>query len=288
MKNVILHIEGGIGKNIVGTAIVNAIKYKYPDREILVITAHTDVWRLNKTIKHIYNFNNTENLYRNHITEDTIMMLHEPYRSNDYIHNRKHLIETWCELYDLDPSYAIPELNFTKLEQDMVEMNIKTESRPIAIIQAFGGAEQQTHKYSWMRDIPPRIAQQLVDHVSKTHKVYQVRRHDQIELQGAETLNGSIRDIIIALKFAEKRILIDSFLQHAAFALGLASNVLWIGNEPKTLGYQLHNNIQSNPIKRGDIYQSMYHRYDILGNPIQLDQDPNELFDIENLMKQLK
>ncbi len=43
-KFIILHIEGGIGKNVVATAVVRAISKKYTDRKIIILTAHTDVW----------------------------------------------------------------------------------------------------------------------------------------------------------------------------------------------------------------------------------------------------
>ena len=287
MRSVILHIEGGIGKNILATGLLNTIQRKYPEHKIIIVTAHKDVWRNNTQVYKVYGFDNTENLYTEHINQDTIMMLHDPYRAHDYIHGNKHLLEVWCDLYGLDFTITEPKMKFTKLETDMVEMMVLTDPRPIAIIQAFGGAEQRNHKYSWMRDIPPGIAQEIVNRLSETHRVIQVRRPDQIELQGAESLSLGIRELAIALRFADKRILIDSFLQHAAFAQRLRSNVLWIGNDPKVLGYQFHNNILSTPIQTGDIYQSMYHKFDILGNPIQLDQDPNQLFDVEQLMKSL-
>jgi hypothetical protein len=35
-------------------------------------------------------------------------------------------------------------------------------------------------------------------------------------------------------------------LQHASDALGLKSNVIWIGTSPKNFGYDLHNNIVAN------------------------------------------
>jgi AAA+ superfamily predicted ATPase len=36
-KNIIFHVEGGIGKNIMATAVAAAIKKKYPERDIITI-----------------------------------------------------------------------------------------------------------------------------------------------------------------------------------------------------------------------------------------------------------
>ena len=43
---------------------------------------------------------------------------------------------------------------------------------------------------------------------------------------------------------SERRILIDSCLQHAAAALGLKSTVLWVSTSPGVFGYPLHDNIK--------------------------------------------
>lgn len=39
-KYIILHIEGGIGKNVIATSVVRAIDKFYKDRKIIVITAY--------------------------------------------------------------------------------------------------------------------------------------------------------------------------------------------------------------------------------------------------------
>jgi hypothetical protein len=49
------------------------------------------------------------------------------------------------------------------------------------------------------------------------------------------------------LLHSDKRIFIDSCLQHAAAGLNLPSTVFWIGTSPKNFGYVMHNNIVANP-----------------------------------------
>jgi len=44
---------------------------------------------------------------------------------------------------------------------------------------------------------------------------------------------------------SDKRVLIDSCLQHAAAALKLPSVVLWNGTSPKVFGYDMHTNIET-------------------------------------------
>jgi hypothetical protein len=53
-------------------------------------------------------------------------------------------------------------------------------------------------------------------------------------------------EFLSLLLLSQKRVLIDSSLQHAAKALNLPSTVLWVGTSPKIFGWDLHNNITAN------------------------------------------
>jgi hypothetical protein len=50
-------------------------------------------------------------------------------------------------------------------------------------------------------------------------------------------------ELFTLLAVSNKRILIDSSLQHAAVALNLPSIVFWIGTSPENFGYAIHDNI---------------------------------------------
>ena len=43
MENIIFEVVGGIGKNIVATAVVRAIKKQYPNKNIILQTAYPEV-----------------------------------------------------------------------------------------------------------------------------------------------------------------------------------------------------------------------------------------------------
>lgn len=286
-KYLIFQIDGGIGKNVVATSVVRAISNKYPDRKIIILTAHIDIWLCNPRIYKVLEFGKTPYFYQDYIHQkDTILMLQDPYRCEDYIYKRKHLSEIWCEMYDIEWDGEKPELYFTNLEYDFLQTLINKQ-KPIFLIQCSGGSEHQNHKYSWARDIPPQIAQQIVDEMSKDYRVIQVRREDQVALNGCEYLSLNPRQLAMTIILSDKRLFIDSFMQHASAALGFQSTVIWIVNDPKVLGYQTHNNI-SVEFNNGDIRNSMYEAYDILGDPINLANIPNELFDVKKILETLK
>jgi hypothetical protein len=285
-KYVILHIEGGIGKNVIATAVIRSISNKYDDRKIIVLTAYPDIYYLNPRVYKVFQFGQVSYFYEDYIKDcDSIIMSQDPYRETDYVYRKKHLSEIWCDMYDLEWSGEQPELYFTHLEGDFLQTIIKKD-RPIFLINAFGGAQNQQHKYSWARDIPPTLAQEIVDEASKNYRVIQVRREDQIALKNCEYLSLNIRQIALALLYSDKRLLIDSYLQHAAAAMNLPSVVLWSCNSSKVFGYKIHTNISSD-IKEASLRNSLYEPYDISGDPIQLETHPNILFNKEEIMNSL-
>ena len=278
MEYIVFQIDGGAGKNIVATSVVKSINLKWPEKKIVILTAHPEIWLCNPRVYRVCQSGNSPYFYDDYIKDK------EPYREQDCIYRRKHLSQVWCEIYDLEWQGETPELYFTDLEKDFVANQVRKE-KPILVIQPFGGASN--NKYSWARDIPPFLAQRIVDEFKNEYRILQIKRDDQILLNGAEHVTASQRIIAMTLLFSDKRILIDSLMQHAAAALNLPSYVFWIGNSPVTFGYQMHNNIVTN-FEMGSLRHSLYDPFDISGDPIQLASSPMNLFDPDRIINYLK
>ena len=286
-KYTILQIEGGVGKNVMATAVVRAINKKYPNQKIIVVTAHPDIWLNNQRVFKIIQFGTMHYFYNDYINyKDSLIFLHDPYKTSDYIYRRRHVTDIWCELCGVEWNGPLPELYFTQLENDFCQTMINKDDRPILMVNAFGGAENQQHKYSWARDIPPVIAQKVVDVLSDKFRVIQIRRQDQIELNNAESYVTNLRQTALMLLQSDRRLLIDSFMQHVAAAFGLNSTVLWGCNSPIVLGYDIHDNIYGN-FKAGDLKNSVYEPYDIVGDPTQIVSSPVEMFDVDVIIQSL-
>jgi hypothetical protein len=112
----------------------------------------------------------------------------------------------------------------------------------------------QKYPYSWTRDMPMEIAQEIVNQFSNQYHIIQVTRPNGYELQGVERLDKPLSnmELFSLLVVAQKRVLIDSSLQHASAALNLPSTVLWVGTSHKVFGYDIHNNIQAKLPKRAN------------------------------------
>lgn len=285
-KYVIFQIDGGIGKNVVATSVVRSISEKYSDRKIVIVTAHPDVWICNPRIYRVLQFGQISYFYEDFVEgKDSIIFIQDPYKQEDYIYNRKHLAEIWCDLCKVEFRSSKPELYFTNLEFEYLS-SLLNKSNPIFLIQPFGGASNQKHKYSWARDIPTSIAQDIVNQMSKEYRVIQIRREDQIGLNNCEYLSMNPRYLALSILLSDRRLFIDSYMQHAAAAMDKSSTVLWICNSPNVLGYNIHTNISSN-FEKGSIRNSIYDPFDIIGDPISLATIPSQLFDTNQIIESL-
>lgn len=279
----ILQIEGGLGKNVAATAVVRAISKAHPDRKIVVVTAYPEIWECNPRIYRTYSFQAMPYFYQDYVEgKESIFFLQDPYRHDGYINRTMHLTESWCRICGVEWDGERPELYFTILESDFVSSIISKE-RPILIIHPFGGIQG---KYSWARDLHPNSAQEIVDSLSGKYRILQARREDQILLNGVESLNMNPRQLALALLESDKRILIDSYLQHASAALGIESTVVWIANSPNVLGYETNKNLRFG-FERGSIRSSGYEPFDIFGNPMQVATPPNAFIDVKKIIESI-
>ena len=246
MKNYALfHIEGGLGKHVAATAVAKCIKNNHPDRELLIVCAYPEVFLNLNFVHKVFRLGNTPYFYQDYIKDkDTLIFKHEPYFTEDHIGKKLSLIENWCKLYKLDYLGETPELVFN-VRQTQWGFRKWQRQRPVMVIQTNGGPLNQEMPYSWTRDIPYPVAQALVDYYAKDYHIIQVCRHEENKLSGCEHVMESMSnmELFSLLLSSQKRILIDSCLQHAASALGLKSTVLWIGTSPKLFGYDSHDNI---------------------------------------------
>jgi ADP-heptose:LPS heptosyltransferase len=229
-------------------------------------------------------------LYKDYIMDKkSKVFVTDPYTCSDYLTESKHLIEIWCKLCEVPYKGEMPELFLSKTEIDYFAPFYKLE-KPIMVIHPNGGPQDQPLKYSWTRDIPSPVIQEVIEHYKNKYTIVQVKREDQIIYDNTVGAIDSFRSIAVLLMLSERRLLIDSSVMHIAAALDLASVVCWIGTNPKVFGYDLHNNIVANP---GDLKLNLDHQYyqklplfeDISKCPYS---DLNTVFDSKSIIETLK
>jgi len=286
-KFVVFHSEGGHGKQVIATAVCRAIKKKYPDRKLIVVTAWDGPFFYNPDVWRFYNFGQMQYFFDDFIKEDTIILRQEPYFTEDHILQRKHLVESWCGMYGIKPDGVKPKIYLNPREVEIARDKIKPDNRPLMLLQTHGGnAGQQYSKKSWFRDMPIEIAQKLVNYFSKSYRILHIRTPDQPALQGTELLNLPFRELYAVFPLSQKRLFIDSFAQHVATALDLQSTVVWIGNKPEVFGYEENINIQPNVEHVRELNKFSYlDQFDISGQIQQFPFDTINMLDINKIIE---
>lgn len=286
---IIFMISGGIGKNVMATAMIQATKKAYPKKNIIVITAWPEAWLHNPHVSKIINFVREKDFFKNINKENFVFLGHDPYFDQNFIYRKKHLIEIWCEMYEIPYHNEQPQLYFTDSEKEDVKNRLPVD-KPLFFIQTSGGALNQDFPISWMRDMPLNIAQEIVNEmVNLGFRAIHLRREDQYSLKKAERLDFDLREAMCAIEFSEKRLFIDSFAQHAAAALNKPSVVTWVGNKPEIFGYKIHKNLlPKEASKFRHQIDSYLEPYNITGMIHECPYDTDDLFDKKEILENLK
>ena len=288
--NLIFSVDGGLGKSIMATAVLKAIKKQYSKANILVSTGYPDVFINNPNVNRIITHANNSGIYKDFIqNKDAKVFISDPYSTSDFITESKHLIEIWCEMFGIQYNGEMPEMFLSKAEKQYFQPFYQLE-KPILAIQPNGGAINQPLKYSWVRDIPAPIVEQVIEHYKNDYSIVHIKRDDQIIFQDTIGALDNFRSIAILLTLSKKRLLIDSSAMHMATALNLPSVVAWIGTNPKVFGYDMHTNIMANtPPKEYDLNHTYYQRLPLFEDISKIPyNDLNEVFNTSEIIEKLK
>ena len=290
-KYIIWHIQGGLGKNIAATALCNDLKQQYKDRKLIMMVSYPEAFLSNPVIDRVYALGNAPYFYQDYIEgKDIVLFRHEPYNQTAHVTKKQHLIHNWCDLLGIEYKNQQPVL-FPNYPQRMTT-GMWQRPKPIMVIQTGGGPMQgQRFSYSWTRDMPIEVAQEIISKYSQQYHIIQVTRPDGYQLPGVERIDGvlSNMELFSLLVTSQKRVLIDSCLQHAAAALKLQSTVLWVGTSPTVFGYSSHKNIIAKlPKKANQLIGSYLFDYQFENNMHECPyMDVKDMFNIEEIFKNI-
>ena len=290
-KYIIWHIQGGLGKNIAATALCNDLKQQYKDRKLIMVVSYPEAFLSNPVVDRVYALGQSPYFYQDYIEgKDIILFRHEPYNQTAHVTKKQHLIHNWCDLLGIEYKNQQPVL-FPNYPQRMT-IGIWQRPKPVMVIQTGGGPMQgQKFSYSWTRDMPIEVAQEIISKYSQQYHIIQVTRPDGYQLPGVERIDGPLSnmELFSLLVTSQKRILIDSCLQHAAAALKLQSTVLWVGTSPNVFGYSSHKNIIAKlPKKANQLIGSYLFDYQFENNMHECPyMDVKDMFNMEEIFKSI-
>ena len=290
VNNVIFQIDGGLGKSIMATAILKVIKKEYKKANIIVITGYPDVFVGNPNVNKVLHQQQAVGLYKSYIeNKNTKVFITDPYSTSDFITESNHLLKIWCDIYGLKYNGELPEIFLSKGEKEYFAPFYKLD-KPIMAIQPNGGAVGQPLKYSWTRDLPASVVNEVVDYFKNDYAILHIKRDDQLIYENTIGALDSWRSIAIMLTMSVKRLLIDSSSMHVASALNLPSVVGWIGTNPFVFGYDIHTNIIANePTKEVNFESNSYTKHLLYEDIATLPYNNfSEIFDTQRIINALK
>jgi hypothetical protein len=161
--------------------------------------------------------------------------------------------------------------------------------KPMFIMQTNGGGDMNK-KYSWARDIPHHVVMSVIEHFLPQYDIVHVRRDDQQEYPNTIKLTAPFRQIAATALLSEKRLVMDSFLQHTLAAFNLPSVACWVVNSPKVFGYDVHTHITANPYTREPELRNAYiEKFNIGGDEAEFPYNhEKEIFDAYKIVEALE
>ncbi len=250
---IVLVVNGGLGRNIAATAVARNLRIAQPQKKLVVVSSHPPAWLGNRNVDVLLPLAAGAAFYEEYIRQRRSWVLHlEPYQHSDYIYGRKHLVEVWCEMAAVECDDVRPDLNLFESEARMARGLLDQVSKPLMLIQSVGGvppekddddSRLQAEHGMQKRSLPHEVARAVVDRMQQDFVVAQVRSPTQKPLANTIQVEGQPREMMALIPYAEKMLLIDSFMQHAAAALECPAVVCWAGTSPRRLGYDVHRNL---------------------------------------------
>ena len=289
VMNIIFQINGGCGKCVMATAVCEAIKKEYPEDNLIVVSGYSDVFLNNPNVHRAFSFGNISYFYDEYVDNKEILLLaHDPYLQTSYVKEEKNLIEIWCDLFNVPYNNEQPKIYLNDREVNFFKKKFQSD-KPIFLLQTNGGAFSD-QKYSWARDIPSSVAVQIIDTFKDEYNIVHIRREDQIGFANTTPIMDSFRSLCVLTALSSKRLFMDSCSQHTAAAMGLSSTVCWIGTNPDVFGYEIHDNIKSNPFtNKPELKNSYLQKFNIIGDLLEFPyNNESEIFDVEKIISSLK
>ncbi len=291
-KYSLFHVQGGFGKHIAATAVAKCIKNNHPSRELILTAVYTEIYQNLPFVDRVYQMGNTSYYYQTYVEDmDSLIFANEPYFTTDHVNKKLPLIQTWSKMYGLKYKGEMPQITFNHLQKKIAKefWTGRANGKPIMVIQTNGGLLNEQRPYLWARDMPITLAQKLVDHYEKDYHIFQITKPAGEVLDGVEVIKDpmSNMELVSILLQSEKRIFIDSCMQHAAAALKMPSVVLWNGTSPKVFGWDMHTNIQARKPAKFKLPNSVFFDFDFIGVEAEypyVDED-EEIFDFDKIIE---
>jgi len=254
----LIAVEGGVGKNVMLTAIMSQLKKKYD--EIYVITPYIDVFKCCPEVTDCFPMGPAAaSLYQELVLDDDCDVLwKEPYSNQHFIKKQTHLFNAWLEEYGFEkgaegPSLLTPNIDVS-LEYSELAVDAKKEAEALGeffMVQFCGGQSPFDPKkdYNCRVEAIKRNYFKSQELVNALHELYpnvtivHYALDTEPQLQNTKIYHKPFIWYAEMAKYASKVICTDSSLQHLVTGVCKDVTVIWGETRPEHFGYAWNKNI---------------------------------------------
>ena len=275
-KKCLINVEGGLGKNVMFTAILPFIAEKYD--EIYIISPYVDVFKACSYVTEAFEPGpQCASLYQELVLDDDCDVLwKEPYSNSRFIKKQCHLFDAWLEelgivedvFYDkLTPNVDRVAEVFPQV-QALVDKKV-AELGQFILVQFCGGQSpltpqvDQNGKQTPYDDHQEYIkrnyyqGQHLINKLKERYPEARIVHYalpNEPSYEGAEKLNIPYIAYRLLAEHAFKVVCTDSSLQHIVTGVCKDVTVIWGETRPEHFGYSCNKNIAAKRVFNGQPY----------------------------------
>ena len=271
MRKCLINVEGGLGKNIMLTSILQEFKDTCNYDELYVISPYHDVFKSCSAVTDAFP-PGQGSLYQELVLDDNCdIYWKEPYSNQRFIKKQCHLFDAWAEelgfgLSNPASTYipcldkiaeAFPAVRqaadryLAEWDHDFCIVQFNGGQSPLGNVQRGYDARQETIKRNYYKG--ERIVQLLKEKYPSTHIVHFALPNEPVL---EDTIKVEIPYLTYHLLAAEAKeiICIDSSLQHLSTGVCENVTVIWGETRPEHFGYSCNNNITAEHVFNSQPY----------------------------------
>ena len=275
-KKCVVTVEGGLGKNVMFTAMLKELAKKY--EKIYVLSPYFDVFKACPYVTDAFPMGQVSTLYQQLcLSDDCDVLWKEPYTNQKFIKKQVHLFDAWAEelgitlsekAMDMVPQISrYTELPLVKLQTE--ELLKQLNGQKFILIQLCGGQSPLAPQLDKDGKLIPYNdhneglkrnyyrGQELVDLLKKTypeHRILHFALPNEPSYEGADKVQAPYLVFHELCNHADKVVCTDSSLQHLATGVCKDVTVIWGETRPEHFGYACNKNICAKNVMNSQPY----------------------------------
>ena len=275
-KKCVVTVEGGLGKNVMFTAVLKELAKKY--EKIYVLSPYFDVFKACPYVTDAFPMGQVAMLYQQLcLDEDCDVLWKEPYTNQKFIKKQVHLFDAWAEELGINLSGKAMDMvpcieRYDELPNVPLQVNEllrQLNGQKFILVQFCGGQSPLTPQFDDKGHPTPYSdhneglkrnyykGQELIDLLHREypqHRILHFALPNEPNYNGADKVQAPYLVFHELCKHADKVVCTDSSLQHLATGVCKDVTVIWGETRPEHFGYSCNKNICAKNVMNSQPY----------------------------------